>query len=111
MCLWAPQVMLARAVLPKIRAMRSIPSSACARSALEIFTCLAVNSTSMVSLRFSFLTSACGRLLWNLQPQIHRVEFPVFVVPRMPDHQTGFQIRGGDRSVYAQSPVERKSCL
>ena len=38
--------------LPRMRAMRSIPSSACVRRALEIFTCLAVNSTSMVSLRF-----------------------------------------------------------
>jgi hypothetical protein len=36
-----------------MRAIRSIASSACARSALGTFTCLAVNSTSMVSLRSS----------------------------------------------------------
>ena len=53
MCLCALKVMLARAVLPRMRAIRSIPSSASVRSALEIFTCLAVNSTSMVSLRSS----------------------------------------------------------
>jgi len=46
--------MLAFAFLPSMRAIRSIPSSACMRKALEIFTCLAVYSTSMVSLRFLF---------------------------------------------------------
>src|ERR1700692_3009638 len=40
-----------------MRAMRSIPSSACVRSVLEILTCLAVNSTSMVSLRSRYLGS------------------------------------------------------
>src|SRR5579863_1726898 len=48
-CRWTRKVMAALVVLPKIRAIRSIPSSACVRRALEMRTCLAVNSTSMVS--------------------------------------------------------------
>ena len=55
--------MLARAALPRMRAMRSIPSSACVRSALEIFPCLAVNSTSMVSLRSLFSQPGFFRLV------------------------------------------------
>jgi hypothetical protein len=43
--------MLALALLPSRRAIRSIPSSAWSRSPLEILTFLAVYSTSMFSLR------------------------------------------------------------
>ena len=45
------KVTLARAVRPRMRPMRSSPSSACSRKALEILPFLAVIATSMVALR------------------------------------------------------------
>src|SRR5271157_167627 len=50
----ALKTMPALALLPRMRAIRSIPSAAWVRSPREILTFLAVNSTSMVSLRYLF---------------------------------------------------------